>query len=382
LGIAPPLAYRGLEWFPLAEGLDALIVAYEASTVKSPARPGLGVWAPSLDEMNNLIKARWIFDRIRESNILKSCSPDSVWAFALESAMKRLYEEYIRWDQALEANIHTIVTLNPEFFLIWAPPEASAAKQLIEPDMNQSEEKILAVPLFSSSLVTGQFTKDMIIFRRPANEFRMLTYTTLNSPDTTAHDENQVLNIHMVQILPRYVTRTLPRFGNLSSTSDFELCFPGAGSGYLYKFLKEDDRYEFQQAMLGYKVVFEDTCKWRLDMSPLSRLTGKPVELKSAGLVQIFQAKSLKPIQDSRQDDSLGIDSPLYRQSSVFSTGSRLSVVSQTSSQYSTANTDGSIVSRYPHGPVMVIFTEIDGQLVFLRVPCEYRILLGVLYLF
>jgi len=313
-----------------------------------------------MEEMNNLIKARWIFDRIRESALLRSCSPDSVWACVLETTLKNLQDEYSRWQQVLEQNTQAIAALHPEFFRIWLPTERSVVQLITDPDESQMEENILEAPLQSSN---GQFKKDLIVFRRPGNEFRVLTYTSLNSSggDTTIHDENKVLNVHSAQIIPRYA---LPPYGqNLPDTCDFELCFPGASSGDMYRFLNEDDRYAFQQALLGYKVVFQDTCKWRLHMSRLKSKLG------GAGLVQIFQAKALQPSNPSQMSDSA--TSPLNRNDSVATHATTLTMASQASTQFSTLRSNGSIIAEYPHAPLIVIFTKIDGQLTFLRVACK-----------
>lgn len=358
LEIEPPQAYYGLEHFPLAEGLDALITAYESSTVKSPAaRSSLRIWTPSMEEMNNLIKARWIFDRVRESVLLRSCSPNSVWACALEAALKNLQDEYGRWQQVLEQNTQAIAALNPEFFRIWSPPEISLMQLITDPDKSQGEEKVLEARLQSSSV---QFKKDVVVFIRPGNELRILTYTSLNisGGDTTTHDENKVLNVHSAQIIPRYA---LPPYGqNLPDTCDFELCFPGASSGDLYRFLNEDDRYAFQQVLLGYKVVFQDTCNWQLHMS---RFQGK---MGGTGIVQIFQAKPLQPSNPTQMNG--GPDShALNRSDTIFSQGSMLT----TSTQFYTLRSNGSVIAEYPHAPLIVIFTKIDGQLTFLRVPSK-----------
>ena len=363
LNIAPPPAYNGLEHFPLAEGLDALMAAYEASTVRSPAsRSSLRIWTPSMEEMNNLIKARWIFDRIRESSLLRSSSPDSIWAYALETALKSLQDEYGRCQQVLDQNFQAIAALNPEFFRIWLPTEKSVEQLITDPNESQTEDKILEASLQSSR---EQFKKDLIVFRRPGNEFRVLKYTSQNSSggDTTIHDENKVLNIHSTQIIPRYA---LPPYGqNLSDTCDFELCFPGASSGDLYRFSNEDDRYAFQQALLGYKVVFEDTCCWRLHRRRLKS------QVQGTGLVQIFQPKALQHSNRSQMDHSPGSHS-LNCNDSMVSHATALTAVSRASTQLYASRSNESIIAEYPHAPLIVIFTKIDGQLTFLRIACKY----------
>jgi hypothetical protein len=359
LNTAPPPTYYTLDQFPLAEGLDALITAFEAGTVSSPAsRSNLRTRSPSMEQMNQLIKARWLLDRIRESTLFRSCAPDSLWACALETAQANVQNEYHRWYYVLEQNTPAIAALSPEFFRIWTPTEPVVADPITGPDERQLEEKLLEAPL---QLPREQFKKDLIVFRRPGNEFRLLTCTSLNSPggDSTIHDESKVVNVHSAQVIPRYA---LPPYGqNLPDTCDFELCFPGASSGDLYRFLKEDDRYSFQQALLGYKVVFQDTCNWQLHRS---RLKGK---VGGTGLVQIFQAKTIQPAQVG----SLAPPSPDDRRGSIFSQGSTLTAASCASTPLSAPRSNGSIIAEYPHAPLVVVFTKVDGALTFLRIPCK-----------
>jgi hypothetical protein len=321
--------------------------------------------SPSVEQMNQLIKARFLFNCVRDSMLFRSHAPDSFWTCALETAHGNLQQEYHRWYHVLEQNTQAIAALGPEFFRIWTPSETVVADPITGPDERQAEEKLLEAPL---QLPREQFKKDLIVFRRPGSEFRLLTCTSLNSPggDSTIHDESKVVSVHSAQVIPRYA---LPPYGqNTPDTCDFELCFPGASSGDLYRFLKEDDRYAFQQALLGYKVVFQDTANWQIHRS---RLKGK---IGGTGLVQIFQAKTIQPA--NARMGALAPPSPDTRRGSVFSQESAFTAASRASSA---VRSNGAIIAEYPHAPLVVIFTKIDGQLTFLRIPCKHLPLPGML---
>jgi hypothetical protein len=315
-----------------------------------------------MEQMNNLIKARWIFDRLLGSAQLKNCGRESVWACALETALKNLQDEYDRWQPVLEQNTENIAALNPESFQIWQSTDRSAAQLITDPDPSQMEEKILEVPLESSN---EQMRKDLIVFRRPNKEFRVLTYTTLNSSggDTTIHDEKKIVNIHSAHIIPRYPLR--PHGAKMQLRDDFELCFPGASSGHKYTFQNEDDRLKFQQALLGYKVVFQDTCNWLLHFSSFTS------KLKGSGLLQIFQPKALPAVPTTAsQNGSFPGTQGLDRNDSFISSRSILTASTGLSGR--TAKSNGSIIAEHPHAPLLVIFTQIGGQLTFLRLPCKF----------
>jgi hypothetical protein len=73
-----PVSYTNIENFPLREGLDALISAFDQSTAKiSSASSALGIWPPSVEEINNLIKARFIFGCMLRSRRLLNAGRDS-----------------------------------------------------------------------------------------------------------------------------------------------------------------------------------------------------------------------------------------------------------------------------------------------------------------
>lgn len=252
--------------------------------------------------------------------------------------------------------------LNPGSLQSWLPTDRSAAQLITDPDQSQMEEKILEVPLESSN---DRMRKGLVVSRRANKEFQVLTTITLNpsGSDATVHNEKKVFNIHSAHIIPRYAF-PLSKV-TTQVRDDFELCFPGASSGHTYTFPNEDDRLKFQQALIGYKVVFQDSCNWLLHFSGLRS------EIEGSGILQIFQPKTLPAISaTSSQNGSSPVTQWLGRNDSVISNGSTLTASTGLSGLMT--NSNGSIIAEHPHSPLVVIFTEIGGQLTFLRVARKF----------
>jgi hypothetical protein len=371
-----PYAFNGLGNFPLREGLDALISAFDQSTAKiNPSSTALDLWPPTVEEINNLLKARFIFDCMIKSRWLRDAGRDSPWAFALSNMLKKLQAEYRQWHRHLDNNIPSVASLNPESFQIWVVAETSAARLATEPDETQGEEKILEVALADW---TNQVSKSLVVFRRPSNELRLLTFTSSNPSsvgEISSHEVEKIVNLHKVEVVPRYA-----RPARVTTPLIMELCFPGASSGYTYRFMARDDLKKFQQALLGYKINFEDFCRWTTHSSSVFGGGGK---LKGEGFVQILQPKPLPAIKPM-DGDFVAPTSPLQGLSrvqtdSLFSVQDSIapSTITPSMRRLSRASTlyvqesREAFIAAHPPSPVLLILTEIEGRPTFLHLRCK-----------
>jgi hypothetical protein len=330
---APP-SYTDISNFPLIDGLDALISALDLSTTRvNPLSNGFDM---SVENLNYTIKARYIFDCMLRSQGLRATGLNSPWAFAMAGLLKKLGAEYQRWHRELEACTNTVMCLNFVAFQIWSPiDDVLSSKLLSEPDVY--EEKILEVPLTD---LAGQVNKSMMVFRRPSNELRILTFTSSGGQEI-----EKTVNLHQAELVPRYALR-----GSNFSLQGMELCFPGASSGHRYQFRTRDELHTFQQALTGYKVVFEENCLWNLHCSGLMSKS----KLKGHGLIQILQPKPLQPvINDNNSVTSFG------------------SSVGRTAKLANIKESKHSIVAEHPKSPVLLILTEVDGQPTFIHIHCK-----------
>jgi hypothetical protein len=72
LQVDTPRCFVGLAAFPLKEGLDALLYRFGQSTVEFS---GYGAGHPTVEQYNNLIKSRWILEKLMESSALREACP-------------------------------------------------------------------------------------------------------------------------------------------------------------------------------------------------------------------------------------------------------------------------------------------------------------------
>jgi hypothetical protein len=283
------------------------------------------------------------------SQDLRVAGPNSPWAFVMAGILQKLGTEYQRWHREIEANIYTVLSLNASAFQIWSPlDDVSTTKLASEPDGRHFEAKIFEAPLIDA---TGQINKSMMVFRRPSNELRILTFMSSSS-----HQVEKVVNMHQAELVPRYALR-----GNNFLSQGMELCFPGASSGYKYQFRARDELHTFQQALTGYKVVFEESCRWNVHCSGIIS-KGK---VKGDGLIQILQPKLLQPVlNDNNSVASLGSSS-----------GRAAAESNITESRHS-------IIAEHPKSPVLLILTEVEGQPTFIHVHCKFLLLIQIIDLF
>lgn len=160
--------------------------------------------------------------------------------------------EYAKYELEIIAEEANIASLDLESFRIWVLQEETGVISVTEADESQLEEKIFEVSLCDH----GQQQKELIVFRRPRNELRLVTVTSrLNGGNPhIPNEDSKVVNMHQVQVIPRYALPGRPR---VPYSKIIELCFPGASSGYTYQFKVDEDLRQFQQALLGYKVVLD-----------------------------------------------------------------------------------------------------------------------------
>lgn len=223
----------------------------QQSTIKFKGN-GLGIWQPTVQQLNNLIKARWIFDRMRASATLKEAGPDSLWRWCLESMQEQIKMEYAKYETEIFKEEPNIASLDLDSFRIWIPQGDTYVVSITEADESQLEEKIFEVSLSDH----GQHQKELIVFRRPLNELRLVTVTSRQNGGNAhiPNEDSKVVNAQLVQVIPKYA---LPGRPSVPYSRIIELCFPGASSGYTYQFKVDEDLHNFQQALLGYKVVLE-----------------------------------------------------------------------------------------------------------------------------
>jgi len=142
LKVDTPRAFVDLVTFPLKEGLDALLYHFGQSTVEFS---GYGAGHPTVEQYNNLIKSRWILEKLKESSALRDAGPSSLWARSLEELHEQIIDQYYRFNFDIgETQVVNISRLGNDYFLIWKAGDVEVPRLVTDVDVGK-EEKILEV---------------------------------------------------------------------------------------------------------------------------------------------------------------------------------------------------------------------------------------------
>lgn len=369
-----PESFHDLTGFPLREGFDALVYHFAKSTVQFNPGVGPSQRVPEETQYINLLKSKWILERLKASSYLSAVDPDSLWTNYLGEVETNIVEEYRRFEtRRLVAPPSDDITRLPDnCFSIWiveAPP-------IRPPDLAEErplEDKILELTL------TSPTAKTLAIFRNSDIEFRMIISETLaDGINKVVERESIPINMHSTRLIPAYtIHESTP---TRSKSVNNVLLYRIQDHASLWQYLKDpDDVARFQQALSGYRVFYDiSNVKWSLNGSEKPGKSG-------GGRVQLWQVKRLpKIIQNDGLDDSQYPLSPqsspqsasekdLRRPSTGFSSTTSYFSASSMTSQITGSRGNG-IAIFPPEPPVIVIYTLCEEKYTFVHLDLNTEI--------
>lgn len=365
LDLNRPDAFHRVSDFPLKEGFDALVFHFAQSTVLF--NPGLGPSQkfPKETQYLNLLKAKWILEKLKASSELAAAENNSLWLNCEREVELEVMEQCRRFEtnSLKPPPLDNITRLPDECFTIWifeAPP--------LQPHLAEAralEEKILDLTLPSNSTLT--------VFRTSDDDFRVVTVHTTAIPDTSKEVERESFSANMqsTQLVPAYA---IPEPISGSSLSGNGILLYRAQDLSQWQPLKNlMDVFSFQQALTGYRVFFDaSNVKWLLNGS------NKPGRSGMAR-VQIWQAKRLTKLPITEDTDqsplsSVNSSTPSPQTLCENGFGQRRSsgLASTITSSNRTTQVAGNracnaIVIQPPEPPVLIIYTLCDSKFTFLH---------------
>ncbi|KAI4268225.1 MAG: hypothetical protein LQ337_007965 [Flavoplaca oasis] len=321
---------------------------------------------PEETQFVNLLKSKWILDKMEQSSHLTSPSTAPLWKSALAEVKSDIIKEYRRFDtdQLVAPPKDVIVRLPDECFSIWvveAPP-------LGPPDLAEQrplEDRILELALPDD---VGTRKSSLHVFRRSPVELRLVT-TTRDSANPGYHKEKGK-PFHCQLGYHSSDTRVHdPRWQHLCN---------------------DEDVWSLQQALTGYRVHHSmNDISWAINGS-----FGKPHKTGKA-VLQMWQPQSLQ--SPTEPPDTLPL-SPRPSNATATSpssfSGSRASLAGSTNpSRRSTGMTTASTLFsgssatsvmvgnrgngtavKTPEPPVLVFFTMHEGKYAFLHFELTDRV--------
>lgn len=364
-----PDAFHTVSDFPLKEGFDALAFHFAKSTILF--NPGIGPSekVPKETQYLNLLKAKWILEKLKASSKLAAAETNSLWLNCEREVELKVVEQCRRFqtDSLKPPPLENLTRLPDDCFTIWIFEPPPLQPHLAE--ARAMEEKILVLTLPSNSTLT--------ILRSSDDDFRVVTVHTRVKPDTSKEVERESFSANMqsTQLVPAYA---IPEPISGSSLSGNGILLYRAQDLSQWPPLKDlKDVFSFQQALTGYRVFFDTSnVKWLLNGSD---------EPGGCGMarVQIWEAKRLTKLPIAEDTDHSPLSSvnsttpsPQTLSENGFGqrrlTGLASTINSSTrTTQISGNRAHNAIVIEPPEPPVLIIYTLCDRKFTFLHLAIE-----------
>ena len=346
--------------FPLKEGFDALVFHFGESTF---FREYLIQKTPELTQYLNLIKSRWILQRLMESSCFVH---DSLWGRCIADIETNILREYRRFDsgQLTSPNIDVIERLQEHCFSIWLEDHDTELVPTLT-DERASEEKLLEI-----ALPTSQSNRKplLVVFRKSDHELRLVHSTRDDQNEMFYEGESHEINIESTRFIPLYA---VPDSVSSTSTNNVLFCNRQGQGEKAYSLEHVEDVHNLQQAVTGYNVGADlATVSWTMFQTFRTTESGK-------GRVQIWRAKSLPrmALAENSRGQAQSPTAGLPRQ------GTSLSSVTMAESIAATARgslvygkTGPAVLFSKPELPVVVIYTIIQEKWTFLHFALDRNV--------
>ena len=349
--------------FPLREGFDALVYHFGESTVNIP-REYLNRRTPELTQYLNLVKCRWILQKIMESSLFVH---ESLWGRCIEDIEKNILREYRRFDagQLTSPNLDVIERLQEHCFSIWIDDHGTDVVPTLM-DERPSEEKLLEIALPKAQ---GNRKPLLVVFRKSDHELRLVHTTRDDQNEMFYEAESHEIDLQFTRFIPLYA---VPDSVSSTSTNNVLFCNRQGQGEKAYSLERLEDVYNLQQAVTGYKVG--------ADLATISWATFKTTE-KGKGRVQIWRAKPL-PRMALAEDTGGRAQSPiagLPRQGtslSSFTLAESVAATARGSLIYSASGP--AVLFSKPELPIVVIYTIFRNRWTFLRFELDAKVYINL----
>ncbi len=368
-----PKAFEILGHLPLKEGFDGLVFAFANSTVEFNPGPGLGQNFPEETQYLNLVKSRWIANRLEESYFYRAAGADSLWADYMRELKDDIRDQFLRFDAGdlVAPPADAVGRLPDSCFSIWVvegtsprPPDLAEERPL--------EEKILELSLPSSY---GNHQSALTVFRKSEVELRLVSTTKDELNKDFHREESMHINMNFTRLIPAYASPV-----DSSKPINNVLLCTNQGQNQKWLTLKEvADVTRLQQALTGYRVFHDmSNVSWSIEGSSKPHKSGK-------GRLQLWHLKplpkmSLEGETISPELSSLTISSPrspslsghkLHRYSTGMSSATFVTKSSSVQSPVKGSSDDGIALLR-PEPPVLVVLTMSEQRYAFLHIQRKF----------
>ena len=369
LSVDQPVSFESHEDFPLKEGFDAVIFHFEKSTVTFQPNIVSGQRGADPPQFLNLLKSRWILEKLTRSVNLQSAGPESLWAKYMSELKCEIQRQLDRFQSAeLVAPEWSVISQLPDScFSIWIDNEPSAHPASLTGGQ-PLEEKILELEL-EKEQPNRQST--LTVFRKSDVVFRLLL---TNKDEKNNSFESVDVNMAHTRLIPTFAASE-----DSCSANHSLYLWPDHIQPRCYTMVDSKAVHDFQRALLGYRVSHEMTkVKWCIEYQTVHKrgMSGEARlqlwQLKPLSRKFLYSEQSPRENQDTSAVKYTG--SPCESAQNQQRHGSYLSQrpCSAIESRVSGSCGDGIALLR-PELPAIVMFTEYKKRYNLLHLRCTVR---------
>ena len=368
LAAKEPELFQMQDGLPLKEGFDALVYHFAKSTVNFIPSPGLGKDVPE-DQYLNLVKSRWIIDRLKESTHFRSLSEESIWADYMRELQDEVRKQLVRFQQGdlLTPPADQLSRLPDDCFTIWVEWEPSPRPTALT-EHRPSEERILELPL-QSQYSTRRST--LTIFRKSDTMLRLVSATKDDQIENFQSEEGMDVNMMETGLVPVFAVSQ----DTSTVNNNVLLCNRGQDTTY-YNLCNPADIALFQRALTGFRVSHDmSNIPWHIEFSRYDKsgISGNARlqfwHLKP--LPNIQQPRDSEPVEYSSSSSGKTPPSPTgsHKLRRFWTSGTTQLPASSIASPVSGSRGDG-IALTQPELPVLIFFTMCEEKYTFLHLQC------------
>lgn len=364
-------------YFPFYKGVDAFHHHFEQSTTlfrpdEMSATDFFADRTPEPTQYLNLMKSMWIIQKIKKGSEWSTTSRDRLTDCYMNEIEGKCLHELFRFTAKEEPqrrltapDQRKISLLREEEFGIWMEDEDDVDDFWTATDYLND---ILRVPLLGSR----HRTQELALVWQSDTKLQMRQTSSRISGAPNHNTIRDPINLVRACYVPLYADpSTPPDILNVIFKGDQD-----SGEDRALSFLKLTDLLDFQQAITGYKVVYDDPDIRTLLFQSTGFLSiGK--KTAEVGRVQIWNPRRLERLVSKVR--SPGVDSYQRRQSATTGSSSPTSVAKTFSTAHTSFVENKDTVSykfELPRLPIAVLYLQAEKStkcdMSFLMIQCTY----------
>lgn len=366
---------QGRDGLPLKEGFDALVYHFARSTEDFGPSSGLGQEVPG-ERYLNLVKSRWILDRLKENTHFRSPEPNLLWAVCIKELEDKVRTQFVRFQQGdlLLPPLDALIQLPDNYYRIWVEEEPSPRPAALT-EHRPSDEKILELPLQS---VHSTYRSTLTVFRKSDTALRLVSATVDDHNDNFLLQDSMDVDMNQTGLVPVFAASLD------SSTVNSNVLLRNHGQDTkCYNLRDSADIAQFQRALTGFRVSHDmSNISWHIEYDQFSKSgeSGK-ARLQLWQLKPLPRIKSLQDTDSAERSDSFSGRTPHSRVDSLnlrrfWTSGTTLPGNSIASPVNGSPGIGIALTSPKP--PVLIIFTMCGDRYAIFHLQCMLHMHRGV----